>query len=114
VAWSYIIPLSISVFYYIKSKDNKFHERIMISAHGCIIIFASLYSVIASAETTTNNFKLQFYIFDAILVVAVLSIIYAYKTYKGSGSIHLSQIVNILIIPIFWFIGGMTLSHDWL
>jgi len=89
-------------------------QRILISAHGLIFIFASLFAVLVSAMTSRESFETEWYIFQGILIIGIASILYAFIQFKGSRLVHLSQIINVFAVFFIWFVGGMTISHDWI
>ena len=114
IAVFYIIPLAVSALYFFKSKDANMTQRILISAHGLIFIFASLFAVFVSATTSIESFETEGSIFQGILLIGIASIIYAFIQFKGSRLVHLTQIINVFAAIFIWFVGGMTISHDWI
>ena len=114
IAYFYVIPIISSIMYFYYSKNENLKIKLLISSHGFILVMASLFAVLISSTTTTENFKVEYYTFCALLILAVSSIFYTLKIYEGKKTIHLFQIVNLLSVFVFWFIGGMTISHDWL
>ena len=114
IAYFYVIPIISSITYFALSKNNNIKIKLLISSHGFLLVFASLFAVFISSTTTTENFKAEYYSFLVLLILAVSSIFYTLKYYKGKNIIHLFQIFNLLSVFAYWFIGGMTISHDWL
>jgi hypothetical protein len=114
IAYFYVIPIISSIIYFSFSKNKILKMKLLISSHGFILVLASLFAVFISSSTTTQSFKIEYYSFCVLLVLAVISILYTLKNYEGKNIIHLFQIVNLLSVFVFWFIGGMTISHDWL
>ena len=114
IAYFYVIPIISSITYFTLSKNSSVKIKLLISSHGFLLVFASLFAVFISSITTTENFKVEYYSFLALLILAVSSIFYTLKYYKGKHIIHLFQIINLLSVFAYWFIGGMTISHDWL
>ena len=114
IMYFYIVPLISSIMYFKLSKNAELTTRILVSSHGYLLVASSLFTVIISSITTGENFKIEYYFFLFLLTLSVASIFYAIKQYKGNPIIHLFQIINLLSVFVFWFIGGMTLSHDWL
>lgn len=114
IAYFYVILIISSIMYFFYSKNEKLKIKLLISSHGFILVAASLFAVFISSSTTTESFKIEYYSFCALLILAVSLILYTLKQYEGKNIIHLFQLVNLLSIFVFWFIGGMTISHDWL
>ena len=114
IAGFYIVPLAVSALYFFKSKGASKLQRALVSAHGLIFILASLFAILVSPYTLRENFETEWYIFQAILVFGLASIIYAFVKFNGPKLIHLSQILNLLAVFFIWFVGGMTISHDWI
>ena len=114
IAYFYIIPIISSITYFILSKNSNLKIKILLSSRGFLLVIASLFAVLISSTTTIENFKLEYYSFVTLLILAVISIFYTLKVYEGKNIIHLFQIFNLLSVFVFWFIGGMTISHDWI
>jgi len=114
IAYFYIIPIVSSITYFVLSKNDSIKIKLLISSHGFLLVFASLFAVFISSTTTIESFKLEYYTFIALLILAAISIFYALKNYKGKNITHLFQLFNLLSVFVFWFVGGMTISHDWL
>ena len=114
IAVYYILPFAVSALYFYKSKDTNMTQRILISAHGLIFIFASLFAVVVSTNTSRDNFETEWYIFQGILMLGITSVLFALIKLKGNKVVHLSQALNSLSVFFIWFVGGMTISHDWL
>ena len=114
ILYFYVIPIISSIMYFSYSKNESLKMKLLISSHGFILVTASLFAVLISSTTTSESFKIEYYAFCALLILAVTSILYTLKNYEGKKIIHLFQIVNLLSVFVFWFIGGMTISHDWL
>ena len=114
IAGFYVIPFLVSALYFYKSKGIKMTQRILLSTHGLVFIFASLFAVAVSTNTSRENFEIEWYIFQGILILGIASVFYAIIKFKGSKLVHLSQVPNLFAAVFIWFVGGMTISHDWI
>jgi len=108
------IPIVVSIIYWFSSSDLNVIERILSSAHGLIFFMASLFAVFISEYTETGDSSFSSFIFLFIIVLGVISVIYSFLKYPNSNLVHLLHFPNLICAFFIFFIGAMTIAHDWI
>ena len=109
-----VIPIIVSIVYWLTSGGVSTKERFFISSHGVFFVLASLFAVFISKYTGRDNDNIASAIFLLTLLAGLISILYSFINYPSSKLVHFIQIPNFICALFIFFIGAMTISHDWL
>jgi len=105
------LSIAISLLYWYKD-NNKGFKRIIVSAHSIYILLLLGLALIFGDYKGT--YKLLLIPFNLLLISAAVSIILSFRYFTGSRWIHLAHLWNIPALIWTYFIGGMSLTGDWL
>jgi len=109
-----IVPILVSIVYWFSSGEVSTKEKLFISAHGVLFVLASLFAVFISKYTGRESDGIATAIFMLALLVGLISVLYSFINYPSSKFVHIIQIPNLICAFFIFFIGAMTISHDWL
>jgi hypothetical protein len=104
-----LIPLP----FLLVSGSKSHMSRLLASAPGLIAAVLFVVACLASSWTSRGNFEPHWSIYQAILGLSLALIIPAIFSLnrRAVGFLHLSTLTGLAYL---WFVGGMTLSHDWI
>ena len=108
------IPVIASLVYWFSSGSLNVRERVLSSAHGLIFVLASFFAVFISGYTETGDSSFSSYIFLFIIFLGVISVVYSFLKYPKASLVHLLHFPNVICAFFIFFIGGMTIAHDWI
>jgi hypothetical protein len=108
-----LILVMIFVVYLIVSRGATFKRRFETAAHTLLVILASLYAIVV-APYSGHLTGLWVVPFGLLLLAFLVSLIYSFTHFEGSRFVHLCQLLELPCAAYVFFIGLMTISHDWL
>jgi hypothetical protein len=109
-----LVPAVVSLCYYLSSRTYVVRQRLIWSAHGVLLLLAFAYAVAISPWSANGNWALLIWPYWVLLGLFVLSVVYSLIFFKGHRAIHLLQLLQLPSALWIWFIGTMTITHDWL
>lgn len=123
--FSLVVLIICSISYFVLSKNEKLIQKVLISSPPVIFVLAYLFALIGSSYYIKGDWVSGEYIqseigsilsniFVGIFIVGYIMLAYTLRYYKGSYKAHLLLIPIILMGAALFFIGGMTLTKDWL
>ena len=104
-----LIPLP----FLLVSSSKSHMRRVIVSAPGLIAAVLFVMACLVSSWTSRGNFEPHWSIYQAILALSAVLIIPAIFSLerRSVGFLHLGTLLGL---GYLWFVGGMTLSHDWI
>lgn len=103
----------IPIPFLIGSRSKSRMSWFIVSAPGSIAAVLFLVACLASNWTSGGNFEPYWSTYQAILALAAILIVPAIFALKHRfiGFLHLGTLMGLAYL---WFVGGMTLTHDWI
>ena len=111
------IPLFISavvgLVYYAKAAGSNARQRAAFALHSVALCLAAIYAVVIS-PWSSDQWQLLILPFYALLVFFLLGLVYTFIRYSGSREMHFFQLSQLPSAVMIWFVGTMTITHDWI
>jgi hypothetical protein len=112
--WIFLLaPLLTGLVYFAASKASS-RTRMLFAAHSAALISAYIYAVTVSPWTNRDNWQGYEWPFLVLLVAFISGGIYTLIRFDGHKGFHALQLLQAPSAFFVWFLGGMTISHDWL
>lgn len=105
---------AISFVYFLAAEAESLGRRIFAAAHGLLVVSAALYAIAVGpwSEGWWTGYSVPFL---AVFAVAGISLVYSLLQFSGwRAAIHALQLLLLPSAVWIWFIGTMTITHDWL
>ena len=109
-----LVPLIVSVAYWLLSKDENRWRRIFSSLHGCFLLVSFFYAVLVSPITGIENYEFWIWPFYLLLLAFAVTMVFSLIRFQGSRWLHLSVLLLMPSAGMIWFVGTMTITHDWM
>jgi hypothetical protein len=109
-----LVPAAASLCYFLSSRTYFMWQRLLWSAHGFILLLAFAYAVAISPWTAHGNWRGLVWPYWGLSGLFVISVVYSLIAFQGHRAIHLLQLLQLPSALLIWFIGGMTISHEWI
>jgi hypothetical protein len=107
-----LVPAAVSLGYYFSSRTH--YHRLLWSGHGVILLLAFAYAIAISPWSANGNWTFAVWPYWVLLGLFVVSVIYSLIWFQGHRAVHLLQLVLLPSAVWIWFIGTMTITHDWI
>ena len=108
------VPLFATALYWFTSRTKICSRRILISAHGVLLLASFSYALTVSPVTGYEKTQYWIWPFWFLLALSVISIFYTFFRFEGNRWVHLIQLLVIPSVLYIWLVGTMTITHDWL
>jgi hypothetical protein len=108
-----IMSIIVSLLFWIYNS-NKGWKRLVASIHSIMLLATLIITMYCGLELkmyNTNFLTLTFYV---MLLLSLLSIAFSVEYFRGSNWFHLLHIWNVFAFCLTFFIGGMSITNDWL
>lgn len=109
-----VLPIVASVIYWLQSQGLSWPVRIAVSAHGAGLVLAFAYAVWASRYSQDGSANPWMGGFYTLLAIYPLSAVAAWHILRPRVTLHLIQIPVVLCGLKLWFLGTMTIVHEWI
>ncbi len=109
----FFLPVFVSGVYFLASRDENKARRLVSSVHGVVLMFAAIYSWLASFYTTIAEHGFELLVFQTLLLIGIFFSFYSIFTFRGPRVVHLTQVGNVISLLVIWFVGAMSITHDW-
>lgn len=113
-AWFLLtILIVVSALYWWRSRNIGL-SRLAVGCSGVFVVLAYCYAVIISPVSGDENWKVLIWPFNIMIGLGIVLVVYSMIKFKGNRIIHLLHMVQLPCFFFLWFLGGMTITHDWL
>ena len=109
-----LVPAAVSVCYYMSARAYPTAQRLSWAAHGVLLLIAFAYAVAASPWSDQGHWSALIWPYWSLIVVFAISSIYSLIWFQGHRAVHLLQLLQVPSALFIWFIGTMTITHDWI
>ncbi|MDQ2971570.1 MAG: hypothetical protein M3R20_01095, partial [Pseudomonadota bacterium] len=96
--------------------QSRVRARLLMASSGFVVLLAFALAV-GMAPCTTSHSSLGFFVslvFTGLLLLAMFMDLAAMSMLKGPTGIDVLQFLLLPSILWIWFVGVMTIGHDWL
>lgn len=111
------IPLFVSAVtafvYYAKAAGSNVWQRILFTLHSVALCLAAIYAVLI-APWSSGQWEFLIWPFYLLLVCFLLGFVYTLAKYNGPRELHFYQLAQVPSAAMIWFVGTMTITHDWI
>ncbi|MEW8659541.1 MAG: hypothetical protein AB2603_14580 [Candidatus Thiodiazotropha endolucinida] len=107
---SALIP---AISYWLSNPNATRLSRVKLILPSLIIVSSFVFTALISTHTTIEGYEPYWWVFQATLLLAVISIMYSVMWHDGNNAIHITHLFTLFSVVYLWFVGGMALSHDW-
>jgi hypothetical protein len=108
-----LFSIFISVIFWLKDS-NKGCLRLAVSLHSILLLITLILSMYVGLELHIYNNKVILISFNFLIFLSVLSIALSVRYFRGSQLLFFFHLWNIFALALTIFVGGMSLTNDWL
>ena len=111
--WPALPAAAVSIVHYLVPGPQTLMRRILASSHGILLLLAAGYAVaISKWSTVLDIYQVPLWL---LLVLFLASAIYALFQYRGWRiTVHCLQLIQLPSAFWIFFVGTMTITHDWI
>ena len=109
-----LVAPTIGLICYFVASHGSLLRRLLLSSQGFFLFLAAYYALVISlwSKGQWQTFILPFWI---LLALSLIAMVYSFFHYRGRLAIvHALQVFILPSAFLLWFIGAMTIAHDWI
>ncbi len=110
-----IIPSIVTaILYWFMNRNEKFGRKIILILPNFILTISFVIMAFISDYIQPTYYSITWNIYQGFIVLALLAVIPVFLAHKSSKWLHVTQLLTFFSALIFWLIGGMAITHDWI